>query len=373
MRACGLPGTRPDGSVVLRVTDATATAAASSTGATGRIAGFSGLWSCGSVWMCPECSVRIAAARSEEVGRVLAHHMSTGATPMLVTLTMRHHAHHSLDQCLRAAGTAWSAVTGGRAGQRDYALGLRGWVRSLEVTRSADNGWHVHVHALVVVEDTASADARAALTDGWWSRWSAALVRAGMPAPTLEHGLDVQELPATGAGETPAAWARYVCKGLATEAVMGSTKQAKGTSRSIAELMADATIGRRLEDPDTGTILTAVDLHARDLLAEWEAAITGRKQLTWSQRAHDLRTGVPDVDPDRSDEEIAAEDLQGEDVAVIPTQSWPAVEPRATELLAVAEREGPEAACRWLDDLGVTWWRATGLTDARRHGEPPGR
>lgn len=372
VRLCGLPGTRADGSVVLRVTDATGTPAESSTGATGRLAGFGGLWSCGSVWMCPECSVRIAAARSEEVGRVLAHHMGTGASPMLVTLTMRHHAHHSLRECLRAAGKAWSAVTSGRAAQRDYGHGLRGWVRSLEVTRSADHGWHVHLHALVVVEDSASADARAALTAGWFARWSAALVRAGMPAPTEAHGLDVQELPVTGATQTPAAWARYVCKGLATEAVMGSTKQAKGTSRSIAELMAEATVGRRLEDPDTGRIVRAVDLHARDLLVEWEAAITGRRQLTWSQRAHDLRTGVADVDPDRSDEEIAAEDLQGEDVAVIPPESWRAVEPRAVELLAVTEREGAVGAYRWLDDLGVLWWRATGLSDDRRHGEAPG-
>jgi hypothetical protein len=367
-----MPGTRPDGSVVLRVTDATGTPAQSSTGATGRIAGFCGLWSCGSVWICPECSVRIAAARSEEVGRVLAHHATTGATPMLVTLTMRHHAHHSLRQCLTAVGKAWTAVTSGRAAQRDYDHGLRGWVRALEVTWSPDNGWHVHVHALVVIEDTASDDARADLTGAWFARWSAALVRAGMPAPTLAHGLDVQELPATGAADTPAAWARYVCKGLATEAVMGSTKQAKGTSRSIAELMADATIGRRLEDPDTGAVVSAVDLRARALLHEWEDAITGRRQLTWSQRDHDLRTDVPDIDPDRSDEEIAAEDLQGDDVAVIPSESWRVVEPRAVELLAVTETHGPEGAYGWLDALGVTWWRAHALSDPRRRGESPG-
>ncbi|OLM28472.1 hypothetical protein Ae717Ps2_6368 [Pseudonocardia sp. Ae717_Ps2] len=67
--SCGLPGGRPDGSVVLRVTDATGTPAQGSTGATGRVAGFSGLWSCGSVWMCPECSVKIAASARRRSGR----------------------------------------------------------------------------------------------------------------------------------------------------------------------------------------------------------------------------------------------------------------------------------------------------------------
>ncbi|OLM08244.1 protein rep [Pseudonocardia sp. Ae505_Ps2] len=371
--SCGLPGGRPDGSVVLRVTDATGTAAQATTGATGRVAGFSGLWSCGSVWMCPECSVRIAAQRSEEVGKVLAHHVGTGGVPLLVTLTMRHHREHSLAECLAALTKGWGSVTGGRAAQQDYASGLRGWVRALEVTRSADNGWHVHVHALVVVEQTMSDDAVDAMTGSWFARWSAGLVRAGMPAPTLEHGLDVQRVDVGSAGlsETSGAWARYVCKGLASEAVMGSTKAARGTSRSIYELMRDATVGRRFENPDTGQVVQLADMQARALLAEYETAIRGRKQLTWSLGSHDLRTGV-DMEPEQTDEDIVAEDLEGEPVAVIPPHSWKIVEPRAAELLHITERDGADAARVWLDDLGVEWWLPTGLTDTRRPGVAPG-
>lgn len=368
---CGLPGGRPDGSVVLRVTDATGTPAAATTGATGRIAGFAGLWSCGSVWMCPECSVKIAAKRSEEVAKVLAHHVGTGGVPLLVTLTMRHHREHSLAECLAALTKGWGAVTGGRAAQADYAAGLRGWVRALEVTRSADNGWHVHVHALVVVEKTMSDDAVDAMTGSWFARWSAGLVRAGMPAPTAEHGLDVQRIESAGLSETSGAWARYVCKGLATEAVMGSTKAARGTSRSIYELMRDATVGRRMENPDTGQVIQVADLHARHLLREYEQLIRGRRQLTWSQRHHDLRNGV-DIEDEQTDEEIAAQDLDGENVAVLPRETWPVVEPRAAELLDVTERHGVDAARAWLDDLGVEWWLPTRLTDDRRSGVMPG-
>ncbi|OLM28519.1 hypothetical protein Ae717Ps2_6415 [Pseudonocardia sp. Ae717_Ps2] len=95
------------------------------------------------------------------------------------------------------------------------------------------------------------------MTGSWFARWSAGLVRAGMPAPTLEHGLDVQrvDLGSAGLSETSGAWARYLCKGLASEAVMGSTKAARGTSRSIYELMHDATVGRRMENPDTGQVV----------------------------------------------------------------------------------------------------------------------
>lgn len=321
--------------------------------------------------MCPECSVKIAAKRSEEVAKVLAHHVGTGGVPLLVTLTMRHHREHSLAECLAALTKGWGAVTGGRAAQADYAAGLRGWVRALEVTRSADNGWHVHVHALVVVEKTMSDDAVDAMTGSWFARWSAGLVRAGMPAPTAEHGLDVQRIESAGLSETSGAWARYVCKGLATEAVMGSTKAARGTSRSIYELMRDATVGRRMENPDTGQVIQVADLHARHLLREYEQLIRGRRQLTWSQRHHDLRNGV-DIEDEQTDEEIAAQDLDGENVAVLPRETWPVVEPRAAELLDVTERHGVDAARAWLDDLGVEWWLPTRLTDDRRSGVMPG-
>ncbi|WP_143510859.1 protein rep [Pseudonocardia sp. Ae717_Ps2] len=369
---CGLPGGREDGSVVLKVTDATGTSAEATTGANGRIAGFSGLWTCGMVWMCPECSVRIGAKRAEEVATVLAHHLAEGGDPLLITLTMRHHRQHSLAECLKALTVAWGKVTQGRAAQDDYRmLGLRGWVRALEITHSVDNGWHVHLHILMVVEQGMSDDAIEALTGGWFARWSAGLVKAGMPAPTEERGVDVQRADAAAMPETSGAWARYVCKGLASEAVMGSTKAARGTSRSIYELMRDATVGRRFENPDTGDVVQLADMQARALLAEYETAIRGRKQLTWSLGSHDLRTGV-DMEPEQSDEDIVAEDLEGEPVAVIPPHSWKIVEPRAAELLHITERAGDDAARAWLDDLGVEWWLPTGLTDTRRPGVAPG-
>ncbi|OLL69939.1 hypothetical protein Ae263Ps1_6407c [Pseudonocardia sp. Ae263_Ps1] len=114
------------------------------------------------------------------------------------------------------------------------------------------------------------------------------------------------------------------------------------------------------------------DLHARHLLREYEELIRGRRQLTWSQRDHDLRRDVDDLDEEQTDEEIAAADLQGDDVAVLPRETWYVVEPRAAELIDVTERHGVDAARSWLDDLGVEWWLPTGLTDIRRPGCLPG-
>lgn len=371
--ACGRPGARPDGSVVLRVTDATRSLASTTTGATGRIAGYGGLFSCGNVHVCAECSAKVSATRATELEKVLAHFLTRGGWAVLVTLTTRHHRTHPLAQCLEAVSAGWSRVTTGRAWTDHRKItGYAGFARALEVTESPANGWHAHVHAVLVFDQRPSDDALAVLTEGMFQRWSAGVQSAGMPAPSRAHGLDVQQLdPEAGAGrtfETVQAWARYITKGLAGEAVLGTGKEAKGSNRSIRELMRDALLPQVWEHVETGETATTIDLTARDRVLEYERAMKGRKQLTWSRGLRALA----DLDDEQSDEEVAAAELEGEDVAVLPSESWRAIEYRAAELVSVTEREGPAGAHAWLDALGVEWWRPTRLTESRRHGERPG-
>lgn len=375
VKACGRAGLREDGSVVLRATVATAPAS-TTRGGTARIAGFAGLFRCGSVWLCAECSARIAAKRAAELEQLLARIVQGGGWPVLVTLTMRHHRQHDLALCVKAASDAWASVTSGRRWQTDKDVSdYAGYVRALEVTESLLHGWHVHYHAIVVFNRRPSDDMIAHVTGGMFARWSGALVRAGLPAPTQEHGLDVRQLDATAAPEgvvhQSAAWARYVVKGLAEEAVLGTGKDAKGANRTIRQLMRDALLPQAWESPEAEAITHTVDLRALDRLREYEAVMPGRRQLEWSRGRHDLRARF-ELGEEESDEAIVAEELDGEDVAVLPRETWEVVEPRATELLAVTERGGADAARRWLDALGVQWWHPTGLTDQHRYGEPPG-
>jgi hypothetical protein len=76
----------------------------------------------------------------------------------------------------------------------------------------------------------------------------------------------------------------------------------------------------------------------------------------------------PEAAEDADDDE-----LDGEEVAIMPAESWRMVEPRATELLSVCERQGPDGARAWLDGHGIEWWRPTGLSEhLRRATAPPG-
>jgi hypothetical protein len=374
--ACGRPGLREDGSVVLRVTDGTGTPAAGSTGASGRIAGYAGLFHCGNVWLCAECSVKIAAQRAARLETVLAHYLVSGGWAVMVTLTMRHHRRHGLAECRTAATDAWDEMTKARRWGKDRkASGMAGYCRALEVTESMEHGWHVHFHTVLVFDTRPSDAALARVTDGMFDRWSASLQRGGMPAPIREHGIDVMQLDTTAAAPTTVteqarAWARYVVKGLAQESVLGVVKDAKGSNRSIRQLMRDALFPQAWEAPQAGEIVHTLDLRARARLGEYEKAMKGARQLTWSRELGQLAKAL--CGEDLTDQEIAESELEGEDVAVIPRDSWVVVERRATELLSVTEREGAEGAHRWLDALGVEWWHPTGLTDQRRHGEPPG-
>lgn len=118
-----------------------------------------------------------------------------------------------------------------------------------------------------------------AVTGGMFSRWSAALVRAGLPAPSQDVGIDVQRLDDDAAGrpdgDQVSGWARYLAKGLAGEAVLGTAKEAHGGNRSIRQLMTDALVAQRWEDPETGETAETLDDTARDRLAEYERVMRG--------------------------------------------------------------------------------------------------
>jgi len=89
---------------------------------------------------------------------------------------------------------------------------------------------------------------------------------------------------------------------LAREVTYSHMKEARG-GRSPFKILTDG--------------LQTGDASDLDLWAEWEQASYGRRQLTWSLGAHDLRK-LAGLGAEQSDEEVAEEDLAGEDVIALP-------------------------------------------------------
>lgn len=311
-------------------------------------AGFGGLATCGSVWACPVCAAKIAAKRVADMEALAAWALGEGQALAMITLTVRHHAGHGLAEVWDAVRAGWHAITSGRAWISDQAtFGVGGWVRAVEVTHG-EHGWHVHVHALVVLASDPSGAAPYMLGLRLWKRWERGITRKGFTALRDQGGLDVRVYdPAIGRAEFDP---RYPGKGvgdgsdarrrLALEVANGQSKKGAGENRHPFEILA------ALEAEPTASDVA--------LWREWETGSKGRRQLTWSKGLRD-RAGL---DAEITDEEAAAEEVaDGEIIALIPQHAWWRMASVAWALLDAIDSGGSRAGREWLAAHGVPYQR----------------
>lgn len=315
-------------------------AAVSSSGVTVRGglngSGLGGVATCGSGSSCPNCSAKIAFHRGKELGRILKLAEDQGKSIAMVTLTVRHKRGDSLKSLWDGVTHAWARVTSGKGWKASQErMGLVGWARATEVTHGK-HGFHVHVHAVLVMEKRSHKEITE-FGESMFGRWSAGLANKGFTAVANSGGLDVSI--SAGSAEQ---LGHYVTKmggtaeKLALEATHGALKKARGENRSPFQIIRDFF--------DTG------DTQDLAIWLEWERGSKGRKMLTWSKN---LRAWAK-LETEKSDEEIAAEDLMGEDLVLLPPATWAALRSRSWEILDYADK-GRESLIQWLDSQGMRW------------------
>ena len=289
VRKCGKVARVPDGLVGVRSQNG--------------VSGFSGLCTCGSVWACSVCNAKVMSRRALEIGAAIAAWQGQGGQVLFHTLTMRHHRGQRLGPLWDALQGAWATLRSGRVWDRQAArTGIKGYCRAVETTDGA-NGWHVHVHALWFV-DAGLSPAQIADFGGWaHGKWSRALQRRGLDAP-LPVGQDIRLV--TGPADTDLA--AYLSKStdLGLELTQSQSKRARaghGTEPTW-ELL--------------GRAIATGDLDALDRWHEWETASHGRRQITWSQG---LRAALG-LGEDRTDDQIAEEQIGDEDLVLITAPGW---------------------------------------------------
>lgn len=295
-----------------------------------RTASYKGLQTCGSVWACPVCAAKISERRRVELQTAMAMHQAQGGQVWLLTLTTPHILVDQLELVLARQAKALGYFNGGRAGQKLFAsMGCVGQVRALEVThgrkRQVNNGWHPHYHVLLFV---AGGVARDQVLKPLYERWKDSCLKAGLKAPSIEHGLRLDD------GSKAAAYASKW--GLDAEMTKGHIKQSLDGETPFDFLR---------------SYLENGDKQAAALFAEFAKSFKGKRQLHWSKGLK-KRFAIGEL----SDEELAG---QQEDQAVllgaISLEQWRAVlryEGRAT-VLELAEKAGWEGVESYLRSITV--------------------
>ena len=295
---------------------------------------YSGLLSCGNVWLCPVCAAKIATRRTAEVHHALTSHLAVGGGAEFLTLTLPHDDGDVLAVTRRIAADGWRRVQQGREWMAlKQTVGITGTIRTLEVTHGR-NGWHPHLHVVVLTCRPFTDAERAQLLTHAFASWRTAVVKAGQRAPLPQH---TTLTPVRGASDVSA----YVTKiGAALEVTQGAAK----TGRRAGQRTPFAVLADFLEYGDADDLA---------VWREWEAGIKGAKQLTWS-RGLRAQFDVADV----TDEALAAEDVGGVEVASLSAEEWHVVCRTLTgpcAVLEAAERGGADAVRMCVAALVAHW------------------
>lgn len=307
-----------------------------------RLAGFGGLQTCGSPWVCPVCSAKIAGTRQTEVDTAMRSAQDLGLSVVMLTLTMRHNKGQRLKTLWDGKSKAWSRAIGGAGWKKDqeaYGFQMTRTIKSgkragdqvtemripsitvTEVTHGK-SGWHVHVHSLLFVRQITDASADE-LGRSMYGRWSDALAAEGFRRPLEEHGVEAHLVQGRGDG-----LGDYFTKqvydagtsGVALEVTRGDLKDGRMGNRHPFVILRGITGHADYRDGDL------------ELWHEWEAGSHRRNQLLWSPG---LRKLLAVTEVEQTDEEIAAEEHGGSTVVWIEKDGWRLVvrQPRLLSLI----------------------------------------
>lgn len=227
--------------------------------ATGPKASFHGVLSCEHRWTCPVCAARISAERRAQVtAAVFAS--PKGKQWQMVTLTIRHQKGTPLADLLAGLKKCWRKTRSQTSVNRIWKRRVYASIRAFEITWSQANGWHPHIHILMLGGGL-EADELVMLAETWErmaARWIGERNR-----PSRAVGVKMSA-PVRDASD-----ARYLAK-LGLELTWTRKKPRSNESRGPWDIARDAV------DGDTQSIA---------LWREYESATRGTRAIELDERA----------------------------------------------------------------------------------------
>ena len=273
-----------------------------------------GVQTCNNVWGCPVCASHIQQERAALIDYAIDRWIGYGqnrkgpanARAYMLTLTIKHAVSHELKKTSKLVTDAWTNMFVGREGQEARErLGMTHYIRALEPTYGLKNGWHPHLHIILLTPSEIDAETLEYLR----GRWEETVRKIGLDAegfedgdfvPNEARGVKLRELHHSRDG-------RYVAK-MFLELTSYETKDAKNGNLTWWRIAEAAGAG---------------DKHMMRVWQEGQDALFGRKQLTWSKGTADF-FGIKDLveeDIDHPDG-VKANDVREVFQLEIPGRVW---------------------------------------------------
>jgi hypothetical protein len=301
---------------------------------------YSGLQTCSSVWCCPVCAHRIAQEKTDKMRGVMKYAESADLLPIMVTLTARHNRYMKLDDFKEKFKSAYrylKQLTSYRTMLEN--IDVQHSVRAAEVKYSLKNGWHYHLHVLMLLPRNIvkSGDKVAEFTEKLPEKWLSCLNRYDLT------GIDEIACNVKADDSVPE---HYLSKlGLQDDTTTAAGLEISGGQR---KMRGGFTIWQILDAAYDNNIDADQRARFERLYLEYATSMTGDNWITCS---HGLNALIEDVELDETDE---TDDETEELVISIPDEIWRYVTRSHAQgrLLTVAAKTRDEKAVRrWLDGL----------------------
>ncbi len=309
---------------------------------------FSGIETCGSVWVCPVCAARITERRREDVKATLEAALAEGSQAAMFTLTIPHTRFDDLGSLRRGVSKCWEKVQAGVGWKAMKARsGFIGSIRALEVTHGG-NGWHPHLHVVIVFDQGLNQDGLSGFSSELFARWARAVEREGF-GHCSEKAFSMEPITdAEGVSKYCQKW------GAAEELTKAHVKKGREGGRTPFQILSDIHDAEHVEliEGDDGRQLR----QDRALFSNYATAFKGARQLTWSRG---LRQRYLD-EPEQTDEQIAGEEPESSDQeanteALIAREVWRPIADAGlqAQVLSAMDRAGSKGVTALLRRKGI--------------------
>ena len=265
-------------------------------GLKGNLAQQRGLYTCGSIWVCPVCNAKVMTERRKEVEQAIVAWQELGGFFIFETLTVSHRSGDSVAKQRKAIKTAWDAANKGSFKKKHQAFGQRGYVRIAEVT-SGPNGEHLHLHVLRFTERRLTAYELENWKDAIFDKWAGSIQKQGLRRPSAKFH-DFQQI------DSADGLAGYLTKNFANpKDLVDAVIDDKTPGTSIWRLLDVA--------------LSSPNSEARQRWNAYERDTFGMNQMTWSLGLR-LELGLCE---EKTDEELAQENEVFEPIIEVHPES----------------------------------------------------